>query len=461
MLSSLHLPKSLRRKIVAACFVFGLPVLALAQSDEGKNQPSDEGAEAIQAIAKLVEGEKWDLALVDVQKAKAKAKPGSFDLAYFNQMEGMVYVNKRDFSASISGFETALKLAIEHNYFTKSQVLELTFTVAQLYGQLAGEAKAPADQQKYWDLSVKYMRDWIAKNPKPHQDGVYFVAQSLYFAAAVNGSERLDPATMQEVIKYCNQALRLGIKIKESAAMLLVAGLQQVDRFDDAAEYLELLAFYYPNNKTYWTSLANTYIMAAEKQQPGPEKDSRYLKAILTFERAQKIGLLNTPKDNFYLVGLLSNTEQFDAAIDLLERGLKDGSLEPTLQNWQLLAQSYQEIKKDMKAIETFKAASKVFPKNSDLDLQIANLYYGLDKLPEALEYLKLAVKKGVDKPAPTQVFIAYISLELKQLEAAKSAAEEALRLDPSSVDAKKLLESTVAELEEREKVLKAKNLKM
>jgi len=43
-------------------------------------------------------------------------------------------------------------------------------------------------------------------------------------------------------------------------------------------------------------------------------------------ERAQELGLMKTPKDNYNLVTMYYNAGQFGKATDLLYSGLKDGS---------------------------------------------------------------------------------------------------------------------------------------
>jgi hypothetical protein len=436
-----------------AALVSVAPSLGFAEDE--KNQPSDEGSEAIQAIAKHFDENNFQKALDDAKKFRAKFKPDSFDYAYMCQMQAVSLVQLKDVTGSLEPFRTALELSDKHGYFTKAQNTELTFTVAQIYGQLASETKDAAGQQKYWGEAFNYARKWMEKTTKINQEGVYFAAQAVYSKAAAAGGESFDKELMRQAADLCNKALLLAIKPKEHALLLLVASLQQLDRLEESADYLELMVKLFPNNKQYWSQLANTYILIAEQKKEEKERNRSQLRAILTFERAQKIGLLNSPKDNYYLVGLLINTGQHDAAIDLMETSIRNGQLDGTEQNWQLLAQSYQEIKKDQKAIDTLKEASKLFPKNSALDVQIANLYYGLDKLPEALAFLRGAVAKGVDKPGPTQVFIAYISLELKKPEDALAAATEALRFDPESKDAIKLRDGAKQEIEDRENLLK------
>jgi spermidine/putrescine-binding protein len=67
------------------------------------------------------------------------------------------------------------------------------------------------------------------------------------------------------------------------------------------------------------------------------------------------------------------------------------------------------------------------------------------------LKHLQIAVKKGIDKPAATYMFISYIAFELKKLEEALAAAEKAMQLEPNNKQAKNLLDAVKANVAERE----------
>src|SRR6185295_13612076 len=116
---------------------------------------------------------------------------------------------------------------------------------------------------------------------------------------------------------------------------------------------------------------------------------------IASIERAQALGFLRTPKDNYTLVGLYFNVGQFGKATELLYAGLKSGAIEPLQANWELLAYSFQQVDKPYQAIEVLKEAAKHFPKSGQLDYQVAQIYYSLDKPKEAYASLVSATTKG------------------------------------------------------------------
>jgi len=216
--------------------------------------------------------------------------------------------------------------------------------------------------------------------------------------------------------------------------------LQQQGDYKRSAEVLELLVKMLPNNKQYWQQLAATYLQLEES-----------VRAINTIERAQQYGIMNTPKDNYSLVGIYFNIKQYDRAIELLETGLRNGNIENEQRNWELLAASYQQLHKEMKAVESLKEASKRFPKAGSLDFQIGSIYYSLDKGQEAYDYIKTALEKGVEKPGSAYVFLAYLAYELKKLDEALDAAQKAVKADPNSKDAVRLLDAIKEAIKDRD----------
>jgi hypothetical protein len=209
--------------------------------------------------------------------------------------------------------------------------------------------------------------------------------------------------------------------------VLYLAALQQEGNFARSAEVLELLVKQYPAKKDYWAQLVPIYLNLAfdKDEEKGRENNIR---AVITIERAQALGFMRTPKDNYTLVGLYFNVGQFGKATELLYAGLKSGAIESIQTNWELLAYSYQQVNKPFQAIDALKDASKRFPKSGQIDYQIAQIYYSLEKPVEAYQSLVSAVAKGhLDKPYAVYNFQAYVAYELTKFDEAKIAVDKAI----------------------------------
>jgi tetratricopeptide (TPR) repeat protein len=134
---------------------------------------------------------------------------------------------------------------------------------------------------------------------------------------------------------------------------------------------------------------------------------------------------MNTPRENIALAQLYHNMKQFDRSIEILEKGLSDSSIEPIKAHWEMLGNAYQQIHQEFKAINTFIRADKHVTNGYFLAL-VGNAYYAMGKSADALKYLDLAVKKGVDNMGQITLFGAYLAFELKEYAKASELLEVA-----------------------------------
>lgn len=439
--------RNLLRPLLAALALFCATASSQAQAPAApKKELSDKVQAAVQNLGKLQNEQKWDELVSQIDGLLGSAEPESFDTAFLSQFKVQALLGKQDYKNSIAPLERAITLSEKYGFFGDKD-LELIWLLSQLYGQEAATDKNPETQRANYSKAYATLRKWLDRTPKPNPDAQYFAASILYNQALYDN--KVDKAMLQQAQVEAEKGLKMSIKPKEQFYALLMAIAQQMADYPKSAEYLELLVKDYPKNKSYWQSLLNAYLIQEEKG---------FVKAIVTLERAQKLGLLTDKKDNFTLVGLHLNAQQYAIAADLFEAGLHNGTLESDQKNWELLATCYQQTRKEDKAIATLKEAIKLFPKAASLDLQVGNLYYMTDKYEDALKYMQSAVSKGLEKNLQLQAYsyIAYLGLDLKKLDEAKAAAEKAIELDPNARGPKDLLKAVNEAIEERNAQLKA-----
>ena len=253
---------------------------------------------------------------------------------------------------------------------------------------------------------------------------------------------------VQKTQDQVEKTLHIAVHPKDNLYILLLATLQQQGNYAKAAEILELILEHHPEDKTYWPDLVIFYQNLAQTNDKNkPVSRMYYIRAINALEKAQTLGYMKTQKENYLLFTFYYETSQFGVAADLLYSGLMDGSIEPTLQNWQLLAASYQQINLDFKAIEVLKEAAKRFPAVGQFDFQIAQIYTGLDKNEEAYDFLKQAVDTGgLEKPWVVYTNLAYSAYEVGKFDEAKIAIEKAIELKGSPDRQSSALESAIDE---------------
>lgn len=420
---------SLRTGLVALAFGLCLPAIGLAQnqSNAPKKELSDKVSEELPKIRTQTDAKNYDAALAIIDGLLSSAGPETYDTAILTQVKAQILLTKGEYAKSIPPLETAVTLSEKYGFFDEKQTQDLTYYLSQLYYQEATTSKVLADQKRFYGKAVSYMDRWAKRNTKPNPDVQLYYATLLFYQAQLdpnNPDRKLLKRAQEEVEK----GLRMSPRPKETFYLLLFACLQQQEKQKEAIDVLELYLKVKPDAKSYWPQLASLYLNAQQD-----------VRVILTIERAQKLGLMASPKDNFTLVGLYFNLGQFDYVINLLSKGLKDGSIENEQRNWELLSAAYMQEHQELKAIEVLKEASKLFPDAGSLPAQIAQTYYQLEKVEQAYNYAKIAVEKKLEKPWNTQLFLAYVAYELRKYDEALVAVNKASAYPQGAKDAERI----------------------
>jgi tetratricopeptide (TPR) repeat protein len=413
---------TLRSTLLAALCAGLLAASAGAQEQKREYSVSDETSELLSTKYKAaVDAKDLDgaLRLIQAQFDKLKDK-SSFEAALLLQIKAQTLLQKAEFTKAIEPLEQMLTLSDSHTptYFEDRAITESVYFLSQLYFQEAANSKVPAQSIKFYDKAEAFMERWTKLSKKPTADNYLYYTQLLYNRAILD-PEKPDLERIKRALEYVDKAMLMTVRPKDNLFLLKLVCLQQLGRNKETAEYFELLVKQKPENKTYWQQLAAIYL---NQQQD--------IRAIVTIERAQGYGHMNSPADNFNLVGIHFNLGQFERAAELLEKGLKDGSITNEQKNWELLAFSYQQMNRDFKAIDALQRAAKVFPESGQLEYLIAQNYYSMEKLDDALKHLQLcAAKGGGNKPHQSLLFMAYIAFELKKYDVALDAANKAIAM--------------------------------
>lgn len=435
------LRKGLRSLLIGFIFL-GLQLSGSAQNtkDQPKREISDKVSDALGGPIKAAkDAQKWDEAVRLIDALLTASPANSYERAVLSVEKAQTIFQTKDLSPGLAPLEQALQLSDKFGYFDQNTTLTMVLTLAQLYAQDAQSSKKPQEQHQLYAKAYTFVRRWLDQSNIANPDYQQFAASILLQQAQLN-PDKVDMGLVKQAQIETEKGLRMSVKPKEVFYVLLLATLQQQGDYKRSAEVLELLVKQVPNNKTYWQQLAATYLQLEEN-----------VRAILTIERAQQYGTMTEKKDNFTLVGIYYNIKQYDQTIDLLKAGLQNGTIENEQKNWELLAAAYQQLHKEAQAIEVLKEGSKNFPKSGALDLMIGQMYYSLDNIPEAYQFLKSALQKGVEKPGQTYLLLGYFAFELKKLDEAVDALDKAVKADPNSKDAQRLLAQFKEAVKERE----------
>lgn len=420
---------------MALCGLLLASVPVRAQESERSFQLTERVGNELSKLQPLLDAQNWDGAIRLVNTLLPSAPPNSFDLATLNNILGKLHLQKGDYAGALAPMETALRLSDAYGYLAGRETETLLDFLAKIYYSEGIAAKSPAVQQQYLVKATSYIKRLIDASPKPNLDNSLFYATLLYNRGTVN-ADKPDTELLKQAVVEVEKALLLSPRPRENFYMILIASLQQLNDLKRAAEYYELMVRQYPSNRTYWQQLLALYSSLAQETKDEDLSLSYNLRSILTMERAQALGILNAPRDNFNLIGLYFNIGQFAKATELLYAGLKNGGVESTQKNWELLAYSYQQINRENQAVEALLEASKLFPDAGQLDFQIAQIYYSLDRYNEAYRHFRMAVDKGnLDRPLAVYSFLAYLCYEQGRLEEAAEVIRRAVEFPGASDD--------------------------
>lgn len=416
--------------LLAVVLSASLPAQSQGQPEKKQHSLSEKTSEALKNLGPLQAEKKFDDMMKLVDGALTTAAPGSYDRAFLLDIKAKIYLGLDQLSPAIAPWEEAVALHAQHQYFDEKYGNELLLYLAQLIFGEAMNIKEPARQVPQINRAGAYLKRYLDAVPKPSAETQLFYAQLLYQQAAADPN-KIDQGLLKQARQAIERTLMSTIQPKESVYKIyLVILQQQTDAATESADLLELMTQKFSGNKDYWTALAGTYLNLANAEKNSDRQREYFIRTINTIERAQALGFMKEPKDNYMLFSIYSMVGQISRASDILHSGLKSGGIESTLANWRYLGSYYQQSNKELQAIEALKEAVKLFPKEGMLDFQIGEIYRGLEKTREAREAYKTALAKGnLEKPLVVWQLLSYASLELDDLDEAKRAIDEAAKL--------------------------------
>ena len=424
-----------------------------ANADQNQAAPTSDGGPSLsepisdqfEQLKPIVDAKQWAAAINLLDRAAATVDPttyqGGYDTAMILDTKAKILVEWDHMGDAIAPWEETLRLCSKHpSYFYKQQISDIIHFLSQIYAQQATTIKVTAGpdhdenlrrQHDYFDKAIAYMKRWVGSNAKVTQDDQLYYADMLFNMASLSTGETAAGLLNQAEVE-AQKGLRLAIQPREDLYYLVAAAAEQKGDLPKAAEYLELLITRKPESKVYSQQLMSIYLSLADNTKEKFRARDYYTRAINAIERAQARGQMTDQRTNLNLVTIYYDMGQFSKATELLSVGLKNGAIDPAIRNWQVLAYSYQQVNENVKAIEAYLEAEKLFPDEGQLDYSIGQIYALMDDLPNAYKYYVTAVHKGhLGSAYPVWVNIAYYAYEMAkdtQLPLLRQAIEDKIR---------------------------------
>jgi tetratricopeptide (TPR) repeat protein len=280
-----------------------------------------------------------------------------------------------------------------------------------------------------------YLKRYLGRVKTPTTEIRMLYAQILYYQAT--SDQKVNQDLLKEARSAVEEALLSSIRPKDTTYTFLLAILQQQNDLEGSIDLFELILEQHPTKKDFWPALTGSYLQLASTHENDKAKARAYqIRAINATERAQTHGFMKTPADNWRLVSLYLLSDQFSKGTELLHAGLKNGSIESTPTNWKYLGDYYRQAHKELEAVNALQEAAKLFPKDGSFDVQIGEIYRGMERTKEMRDHYRRAIQKGnLDKPWNVYQLLAYAAVEMDDWDEALMAINKASEFPESKRD--------------------------
>ena len=392
-------------------------------------------ATGLESLRPQLDAKDYAGALATLDRLLATTTVDSFDEVVLNQLKAQVLLASNRYTEATAALERVLAIDSARPtgaapYLNPTQRRDVLYYLAQLTVQEAGGIKGdPAAQRTAFTRALGYARSWHRSLTAPTADNDNFLASLLYTVATSNPAAA-DPDLLREARSVAEGTLRRQVVPPESIRLVLVGAAQLLQDNPAAIDQLELLAEQNPKNASYWSQLAGLYLTEASALETRDAKAARgyHLRAIVTLERAQALGLLHTPAEHLSLIGLYLNLGQPTQAARLLRAALDAGRIENTRRNWELLASALQQSGHLEAAIASLADASARLPAEPQLQFQAGQLLYSLEKVSAAYDLTVAATRNPgrLETPGSARLFAAYLAYELKRFPEARAHLDDA-----------------------------------
>ena len=313
----------------------------------------------------LVGEEQYGEAMEIFLQLRGRAK-NDYLKAILAQAVAQVNWAQENYDAALSEFEQAVEL----DSLPDQTHYALMYQIAQLY----------YSKDRY-DDALDRLDLWFCKVPEEKHTAAAYVLQASIHAQKED---------WLNVIKSIDTAIAMDADPKENWYQLKLAAHYQEEQFPKAAETLEIMITKWPEKKTYWTQLSNTYYKL--------ENDA---KALSVMALAYRKGLLDKQEDLLYLANLYASRDVPFKAADVMQKGLDAGTVKNEERYWTMTGDNWYAAEEYEEALGAFENAGKVADEGK-IDLRRAYILIDMERWEEATAALQAAIDKGGMKERET-----------------------------------------------------------
>ncbi|MEP1471222.1 MAG: tetratricopeptide repeat protein [Halieaceae bacterium] len=343
----------------------------------------------------------------------------SYELANVYNLYAFIHYSREDYAKALQAYENVIRqpdipLAMEIN---------TRYTVAQLYFV-----------QEQWQKGINALNDWFRMTENPPESAYVLLAQGYYQLKDYNKS-------LLNVEKAINMYKGKGKVPKEQWYNLARFLYFDKNDINNSVRVLEELLVHYPK-KQYWVQISHMY---GEQK-----KESEQLSAM---ETAYVQDMLDKGSEQVTMAYLYLNADVPYKAAKVLDKGIKDKSVDRTSKNYEILGNAFrqaQEVEKAIPAMES--AASK--SDSGELYSRLGNIYLDGDQYKKAITAINKGLSRGgVKRPDNARLVLGMAYFNDKQYSKARDAFTAAGRDKRSEKYAAQWIQYMDSELDRQRKL--------
>ena len=412
---------------------FGLNAFstAVAAEEQAKKKPQETRRtpalrnkvyEKLAGAQEAAEAKDWAEArkiLDDMIDDSGKRALNSYELANVYNLYAFVYYSAEDYKNALKAYEKVvaqpdIPLAMEIN--TK-------YTIAQLYFV-----------QEDWKKGIAALKEWFAVTETPPASAYVLLSQGYYQLKDYDNAL----FNVEKAINMYKDKDKIPKEQWYNLARFLYFDKNDVN---STVAILEEMLQYFPK-KQYWVQLSHMY---GEQKKEG--------KQLAAMDTAYVQDMLDKGSEQITIAYLYLNAEVPYRAARVLDKGLKNESIEAKSKNYEILGNAWrqaQEIKKAIPAMELAAAKSD----SGELYARLGNVYLDGDQFKKAISSINKGLSRGgVKRPDTARLVLGMAYFNDRQYSNARKAFKAARKDERSEKYADQWLKYLDSELDRQRKL--------
>ena len=329
-----------------------------------------------------------------------KKSLNSYELANVYNLYAFIQYSREDYAGALRSYEQVvaqpeIPLAMEIN---------TRFNIAQLYFV-----------QEQWQKGINALIRWFEMTDTPNANAYILLAQGYYQVKDYDKS-------LLNVQKAISMSEEAGKVPKEQWYNLARFLYFEKNDTKNTVRVLQELLKYYPK-KEYWVQISHLY---------GEQK--KETKQLAAMETAYMQNMLDKGNEQITMAYLYLNADVPYKAAKVMDKGLKNESIEGTSKNWDLAGNAWRQAQELDKAIPAMERAAAKSNKG-ELYARLGNVYLDNDDFKNAIIAINKGLSRGgVKRPDTARLVLGMAYFNTQQYEKAREAFTAASR-DERSVE--------------------------